>query len=219
MSSLAQTKTKQLKYATYLASYLLIIWGFYRFLFKLPDEIEEFIVKPILWLIPVAILLYKEGSSVLSLGLTFKNLFPSLYYSLALGAVFAMEAMLVNYLKYGVFQFKANIGEAAFMTSFALTLATAFTEELTFRGYIFNRVWQALGSEWLANFATSIVWALVHLPVAVFVWKLNLVSTGSYILITTLFGLGASFVFARTRNILSPVILHIVWEWPIILFR
>ena len=219
MSSLAQTKTKQLKYATYLASYLLIIWGFYRFLFKLPDEIEEFIVKPILWLIPVAILLYKEGSSVLSLGLTFKNLFPSLYYSLALGAVFAMEAMLVNYLKYGVFQFKANIGEAAFMTSFALTLATAFTEELTFRGYIFNRVWQALGSEWLANFATSIVWALVHLPVAVFVWKLNLVSTGSYILITTLFGLGASFVFARTRNILSPVILHIVWEWPSILFR
>ena len=34
-------KETALKNATILAAYLLIVWGFYRFLFKLPEEIED----------------------------------------------------------------------------------------------------------------------------------------------------------------------------------
>lgn len=40
-------KEVAIKHATVLAAYLLIVWGFYRLFFELPEEIEELIIKPI----------------------------------------------------------------------------------------------------------------------------------------------------------------------------
>ncbi|MBI3397030.1 CPBP family intramembrane metalloprotease [Candidatus Woesebacteria bacterium] len=209
-----------LKHCTILSAYLVIVWGFYRFLFKLPDEVEELFIKPILWLVPVFYLVYKERASISSLGITTKRLFTSIYVSLGLGIFFAIEALLVNYLKYkGNFNFSANIGQDFILVSLFLSLATATSEEIVFRGYLFNRVWGVSKNEWMANIATSLVWVLVHVPVAIFVWKLGFNAALIYLFLTTIFGIGSAFVFARTGNIVSPIILHVLWEWPIVLFR
>jgi hypothetical protein len=58
--------------------YLLLVWGFYRFYFHLPQEIEEVVVKPILWLFPVFYLVKKEKAKLGSLGLTIKKFFPAI---------------------------------------------------------------------------------------------------------------------------------------------
>jgi len=212
-------KTVLIKHSTILAVYLLIVWGFYRFLFQLPEEIEELFIKPVIWLVPVIILLNKEKLGLSSLGFTLKNLFPSIYLSLGLGAVFVAEALVINYVKYGGINFGANIGNLPFATSLGLSFATAFSEETAFRGYLFNRVWYVLKSEWTANILTSVVWALIHVPVTFFVWKLDASAAILYLILTTIFGMGSAFVFARTRNIFSSIFLHVLWEWPIILFR
>lgn len=212
-------KETALKNATIYASYLLIIWGFYRLLFKLPDQIEELVIKPVLWLVPLIFLLNKERLGISSLGFTFKNLFPAVYFALGLGSIFVFEAMIINFVKYGGLNFAANIGSLPFAASFGLSFATAVTEETAFRGYIFQRVWLTLKNEWLANIATSFVWALIHVPATIFVWKLNAGAAILYLVLTTIFGIGSSFVFARTKNILSSILLHVLWEWPIILFR
>lgn len=212
-------KEVAIKHTTIFAAYLLIVWGFYRLFFKLPEEIEELIVKPIVWLLPVIYLVRKEGGNLASVGITTKKLFPAIYFTLALGAVFAIEAIIINFVKHGGFEFVANIGEKALLASLGITFVTAFSEEVSFRGYLFNRVWNALDNEWLANIVTSIVWALVHIPVVIFVWKLSLTSSLIYLFLTALFGVGSAFVFARTRNIFSSILLHILWQWPIILFR
>jgi membrane protease YdiL (CAAX protease family) len=34
-----------------------------------------------------------------------------------------------------------------------------------------------------------------------------------------LFSIGTTFVFLRTKNIIAPILLHVLWQWPIILFR
>jgi len=212
-------KETAIKHATVLAVYLLIVWGFYRLFFKLPEEIEELIIKPIVWLLPVIYLVKKEGGNLSSVGITTKKLFPAIYFTLALGAVFAIEAIIINFVKHGGFEFAANIGEKALITSLGITFVTAFSEEVSFRGYLFNRVWSALDNEWLANIATSIVWALVHIPIAIFVCKLSLAYVLTYLFLTAIFGVGSAFVFARTRNVFSSILLHILWQWPIILFR
>jgi len=217
--NISAKKLQALKHATILATYLLIVWGFYRFLVKLPDEIEELVIKPILWLLPVVYLVRKEGGGLASVGITKKNLFPAVYLSLALGILFLAEALLINYLKYQSFSFAANIGNLPFFTALGLSFATAFTEEITFRGYLFNRVWYAIDNELVANLSTSIIWALIHVPVSIFVWKLSFSASLIYLLLTTLFGIGAAFVFARTKNVFSSILLHVMWEWPIILFR
>ena len=212
-------KTVLVKHSTILAVYLLIVWGFYRFLFQLPEEVEELFIKPVIWLVPVIILLNKEKLGLSSLGFTLKNLFPSIYLALGLGAVFVAEALVINYVKYGGISFGANIGNLPFATSLGLSFATAFSEETAFRGYLFNRVWYVLKSEWTANILTSVVWALIHVPVTFFVWKLDASAAILYLILTTIFGMGSAFVFARTRNIFSSIFLHVLWEWPIILFR
>lgn len=213
------TKTVLIKHSTILAVHLLIVWGFYRFLFQLPETVEELFIKPVVWLTPVFIFLNKEKLGIYSLGFTFKNLFPSIYLSLGLGSFFVVEALIVNYIKYGGFNFGANFGELPFMESLGLSFATAFSEEVAFRGYIFNRLWFVMKNEWLANIVSSIVWALVHVPITFFVWKLDVTAAVLYLILTTLFGIGSAFVFARTKNIFSSILLHVLWEWPIILFR
>jgi len=208
-----------LKNASLLAAFLLVVWGFYRLIFRLPEEVEELFIKPVVWLLPVFYFLRKEGKGISSLGFTLKNLFPAVYFSLGLGFIFIFESLLINYLKYGSFNFAANIGDKPFFTALFLSFATAFSEEVTFRGYLFNRVWLALKNEALANISTSLIWALVHVPVVVFVWKFNLSASILYLFLTTIFGIGSAFVFARTKNIVSSILLHVLWEWPLILFR
>lgn len=214
------TKLINFKRAVYLAVYLLIVWGFYRFLFQLPEELEETIIKPIVWLLPVIYFVRLERRGLDSIGLTPKNLFPAVYYALGLGLIFVLEAMVVNYLKYGgQFNLNANIGQLPFITALALSFVTAFSEEITFRGYIFTRVWNFMKNEVYANLLTSVFWALIHVPITIFVWKLDFSASLIYLALTTIFGIGSAFVYARTKNILSSILLHVLWQWPIILFR
>jgi membrane protease YdiL (CAAX protease family) len=212
-------KTTVVKHVTIYSAYLLLVWALYRFLFQLPEEVEELVVKPIVWLIPIFWLTTREKLSLSSLGITFKNLFPSIYLSLGLGTIFVIEAVLMNFLKYGYLNFGANIGNLPILVSLGISFATAISEEVSFRGYIFGRLWFALKDEWAANVVSSIVWTVVHIPIAFFVWKLNVASGLLYLLLTAAFGVGSAFIFGRTRNVTGSILLHVLWEWPIILFR
>lgn len=214
------SKTLVLKHTIALYTYLLIVWGFYRLLlFQFPEVLDILVIKPVIWLIPTFYLVKKEKLHLKSLGITTKNLLPSLYLVLILGTIFAFEGFLINYLKHGNINFAANLGQTAFSLSFLLSFATAFSEEVTFRGYLFNRVWQSLENEWLSNLITSIGWTFIHFPIALFDWKLAGPELATYLFLVFFFSVGSSFVFARTKNIFSSVLLHVLWQWPIILFR
>ena len=218
-TKLTNPKLESLKNVTIYIAYLLVVWGCYRFLFKFPDEIEELVIKPVFWLIPIVYFLKKERVGLTSLGITLKKLFPAIYLSIGLGVLFVAESVLINYLKYKGFNFAANIGDKAFLVSLGLSLATAVSEEIAFRGYIFSRIWKALGGEWSANAVTTVLWILIHVPITIFILKLGFGASVSYLFLTGIFGMGSAFIFAKTGNIVSSILLHILWEWPIILFR
>lgn len=216
---LSVKKEHLIKNVTVYVCYLFIVWGLYRSLFKLPDEIEELFVKPVIWLGPLLFLLSKERSGLSTLGITTRNLFPSVYYALILGVIFAFEGFLINILKYRGGDFSANIGNNPLLIGLGLSFATAVSEEIAFRGYVFGRVKSIIGNEWVANTLVSITWALIHLPITVFWWKLTGSETFGYLILTTIFGFGSAFVYARTGNIMSSILLHVMWQWPIALFR
>lgn len=217
-------KTLPIKNSIILYSTLLVVWGFYRLLFKLPDEIEEAIIKPVLWLGLVYFFLKKEkGPSktrLASVGITTRNLFPAIYLSFGLGVLFAAEGALLNFVKYKGFNFLGlSLSTGLLMRAFGLSLLTAISEEITFRGYIFSRFLAQLKSEWLANFIVSLGWTLIHIPITIFVWNYTPLQIAGYLILVFIFGLGSGFVFSRTGNIISSILLHFFWEWPIILFR
>ena len=212
-------KVITLKHVTIYSAYLLLTWAFYRFLFRFPEHIEELIIKPIVWLLPLFYFLRKDKLTLVSIGVTFKNLFSSLYLSLGLGALFVAEALLTNFLKYGSFNFGANIGNASLLPSLGLSFATAFSEETAFRGYIFGRLSSFFKSEITANIIQAVLWTAIHVPIAFFILKMGIVSGLVYLFITAIFGIGSAFIFGRTKNIFGSILLHVLWQWPIILFR
>jgi hypothetical protein len=105
------------------------------------------------------------------------------------------------------------------MGSLVISFATAISEEITFRGYLFTRLLHFFKREMAANLVTTILWSLIHVPISIFWWNLDFSGTMGYLALTIVFGFGASFIFARTKNIISPILLHVLWEWPILLFR
>lgn len=212
-------KTTIVKNVTIYAAYLIIVWAFYRFLFQFPDDVEELIIKPVIWLLPLFYFVRKERQGLSSLGITFKNLFPAIYLSLGLGSLFVVEGLLTNYLKYGNLNFGANIGSLPIMSSLGLSFATAFSEETAFRGYIYGRLVSVMGGEWAPNLIQTIAWTAIHVPIAFFIWKYTLPQALVYLLITAIFGIGSAFIFGRTKNVFGSIFLHVLWEWPIILFR
>ncbi len=202
-----------------LFAYLFVVWGFYRMLFQVPDPFDEGLLKPLIWLVPVYFLLKREKRGWDSLGITEKSLFSSIYFALFLGTAFAIEGVFINFAKYRGFNFSTAVDNGMFMSAFIISIITAVTEELVFRGYLFNRVWEISNKEIQSNLLVSAGWALIHLPVAIFDWRLPMGPALTYIFLVFIFGCGASFIYAKTRNIVAPIILHVLWAWPILLFR
>lgn len=213
-------KEESVKRVVSLYVFILLVWGFYRFLFRFPEEIEETFFKPLIWLTPTLFLVWKEKRGLSSLGWTTKNLFKSLYLGLFFGVVFALEGLLAHALKYhGLSFIRLEFPPRLFLWSFSLSLLTAISEETVFRGFFFNRLWEVLGSEWPANFASSLAWSLVHLPITIFVFHLEPAQVLAFLILNFVFGAGSAFVFARTKNLIACVLIHVFWGWPIILFR
>lgn len=212
----------RLKHVIVIYTFILVVWGFYRYLFRLPDQIEEGVLKPLLWLGPVFWFVHKEKANLTSLGWTGKKFFKSLYLGISFGLAFAVLGLISNFAKYQGFSF-AQLSFVAtpslFYSALILSLLTAISEETAFRGYIFNRLWQIFKSESLANFISSIGWAIVHLPITIFIFHYNLYQMIIFLVLTFIFGVGSAFVFARTKSIVPSILLNVFWGWPIILFR
>ena len=214
-----KTRDLHIRHLAILFTYLFIVWGFYRMLFQIPEPFDELLVKPVIWLVPVFLFLNKEKLGLKSIGITSERLFPSIYFALILGSVFAFEGFAINYFKYNGSLFRADIGQSALISAMALSVLTAISEEVTFRGYFFSRLQTILKSEWKAILVTSSGWTLIHLPVAILDWHMSISSVLVYLALVFIFGVGSAFIFARTKNVLSSILLHVLWAWPIMLFR
>lgn len=211
---------QKLRYAFQLFAILFVVWGFYRTLFKLPDEIEELILKPLLWLGLLYWFMQKERAGFASVGWTGKNLFSSIYLGIGLGLVFAIVGILSNIFKYGSLDFvDFGFTGSSLLGAVAISFVTAVSEETVFRGYLFTRLQKILQSKLAANLLVSCAWVLIHLPVLLFVYNLAPADIPARSILSFVFSLGAGFVFARTGNILAPILLNVFWSWPVILFR
>ncbi|MGB9911637.1 MAG: lysostaphin resistance A-like protein [Microgenomates group bacterium] len=214
--------SSSLKHPFALFSFIFVFWAIYRYFPGILSEwLEELILKPILWLVPTLFLVKRiEKNSLESLGFTKKNLFPSLYWGIGLGMIFALEGLGTNILKYKTINF-ANFSYAplTFLGSLFISFATAFTEETVFRGYIFSRLWKIWKNEWLAGLVSSFLFTLIHLPIAVFVLGYTFQTMLIFLFLVFTFGFASAFVFSQTQNIASSILLHVFWSWPIILFR
>lgn len=201
--------------------FILISWSFYRSNFNLPEWLEEIVIKPLVWLTPTFLLvLIQEKKKLESIGLSTKNFFKNLYLGWGLGALFAFEGLMANSLKYrGLLFIPMGLTVVDLARMLLISLTTAFSEELVFRGYLMNRLNEILKKELLANFLAAILFSLIHLPISLFVLHYQPAELFSYLFLMLVLGLADGYIFSKTKTIVAPTISHALWNLSVILFR
>lgn len=195
-----------------------IFWGLYRLIFRLPEEVEEIILKPIVWLGPTFYLVFKvEKKGLSSLGYSFKSLRSSLEKGLIFGILFLGMGLILQVLRGRSILWGNLLNYQFLLSTFGLALMTALSEETVFRGYILNRLEEVLGKSLVPNIITSIGFALIHLPVSVFVYHLALPQLFSYLLLVFLSSMGSGLIFSWSGGIWGAILVHVFLVWPMIL--
>ena len=81
---------------------ILIVWSIYRTYFKLPEWFDEFIAKPVVFVLPVLVYIKsvekKEILSSLFINKNFKNFVKEFFISFGVGLTLLLTALLSVYL-------------------------------------------------------------------------------------------------------------------------
>ncbi len=201
-------------------AWILLVWSLYRYFFKLPEWADEFIFKPLVFVAPVLwFVLKKEKRSLQSLGITSKRLFTSLYIGLGFGLVFALEGLAANAIKYGGLRVNpiAAFRQYGFLL-ILLSLATAFSEELLSRGFIFNRIHEKTKNLPYASFISTILFVLLHVPILVTTLKFQGVTLILFFATDFILGMANSVLFYNTGSLVAPILVHIFWNMTVALY-
>lgn len=201
--------------------FLFVVWGGYRFLTRNNEWMDELIFKPLIWVLPVLYIVKKiEKKSVETVGLTKKFLFRNLYIGWGVGALFAFEGIVTNAFKYGGVSFAPeSFKPMELMSLILISLFTAFSEELAFRGYIMTRLSEGLKNAMLANILAAVLFSILHIPIALYVLHYSVVDLISFEWVMFVMGVVNGYLFIRMKNIVVPVMSHSLWNMAIVLFR
>lgn len=201
--------------------WILLTWSLYRYFFKLPETVDEFVAKPLIFVLPVLwYVLKKEKRDLTTLGLTTKNLFTSLYVGLGFGFVFALEGIAANAIKYGKIQINpiAAFEQYGLVMLLVLSVATAFSEELLNRGFLFGRILEKTKSLPYASLLSTVLFVLLHVPILVTTLKLQGMTLVLFFITDFILGMANSLLFFNTRSLLAPILVHVFWNMTVALY-
>jgi len=201
-------------------AWILLAWCLYRYFFKLPEWADEFIAKPLVFVAPVIwYVRRKEKQSLATLGLTRRNFFTSVYIGLGFGVVFALEGLATHVIKYGKLDVApiAAFGQYGFFL-IILSLATAFSEELLSRGFVFNRLFEKTKNLAYSSVVSSVMFMLLHVPILVTTTKLQGMTLILFFVTDFVLAVANSLLYYNTGSLVAPILVHIFWNMTVALY-
>ncbi|MFS8158756.1 MAG: type II CAAX prenyl endopeptidase Rce1 family protein [Candidatus Roizmanbacteria bacterium] len=202
---------------------ILIVWSIYRTKLQLPEWFDEFIAKPMVFILPVYwyINKYEKGNFLQNIGLSKKNLSKNLVFGLLIGMAFAGAGLASNYVKHHGFDFTGTLlagSPSSLIYILLLALATAITEEIVSRGFVLKRLYEDAKNIYSASFLSSILFLILHIPILFTKPDLS----GSLILLflgtDLLLSLITSLLFLESNNLLAAILVHALYNIAIILY-
>jgi membrane protease YdiL (CAAX protease family) len=201
-----------------------LLWAFYRAYFINPEWLDELIVKPVFFILPVffAVLVFeKQTLATLGIAPSLRNFFLDLYAGVVLGILFAFEGIFANYIKNGEIAFapilasKVSGGMGFFLL---LNLATSVSEEILGRGYIYQRLYQASKNQFGAALLSSLLFLLLHVPIML--TQLHLMGTSLILYTVSIFllGMANSYLYTLRGSLTLPVLVHTFWNMTVALY-
>src|SRR3989338_2996670 len=200
---------------------ILIIWAVYRAKFRLPEWLDEFIAKPLVFIFPVFYYIKRIEKKSFLKSIDFKVKFPvsDIFLSIAIGIIFSFSAVLANVIKFKDLQLLTQtLSFQGVLIMIALALATGISEEILSRGFILKRLYEESKNIYTSSFFASVLFFFLHVPILFTNHKL----TGDLLLLfigtDLMLSLVNSFMFLDRKNLFVPIFIHAFYNLSIILF-
>lgn len=203
---------------------VLIIWAVYRHQFEtsLPIWMDEFLIKPLIFLGPLTYYIIKHEKKPLftSLGFTTKHHGVDIILGLAIGGLIFFSGALANYLTDGTLYSSDSAWLNQYPVWYLVTiaLATAFTEQVLMQGFLLNRLLEYKLQVVKAVASTVALFVFLRIPMLFTIPDLD-----GYmilqILATDLFLISVvSVLFVLRRNVALPILVHAFYTMGLYFF-
>lgn len=222
MSSLGNPKKSLTQKTLNVWAIVLILWSIYRAKFKtdLPPWFDEFIAKPVVFILPLFYYIkkFEQGKFLEGIDLKFKNIKKDLVIGVSIGMVFFVSGIVGNiYKSQSLFNFSLVLS-TTFLFQVGLSLATAFSEEALSRGFVLKRLYQDSRNIFSSAFLASILFFFLHVPILFTSDKII-----GYLLLRVMFtdlilSLTVSFIYLERKSIVVPILIHTFYNLSLFLF-
>lgn len=200
---------------------ILIIWSFYRATFKsdLPLWFDEFIAKPIVFILPVYWYITKTEKKHFLRGIGFKKskALIDILFGLGIGSLFIGVAVLTRITKGLAFP-SLTISPEALVWIFA-TVMTAVSEQILSTGFIFKRLSDESRNVFKPLLISALLFFFLHVPAMFGVDKIAGSTLIQMLILNTVMSLTTSVVFLLRKNTIAPILVHAMYllSLPILL--
>lgn len=202
---------------------VLILWSIYRTKFFLPDWFDEFVAKPLVFILPVYIYVkkYEKVPFLGSIGLSKEKIYRNIKTAIGIGVLLTLSAIFANFFRQGTFSLSDSLFDLTknnLILIVVIALATAISEELLSRGFMLKRLYEDSKNIYSASFLSSVLFLVLHIPVLLANNQLD----GNMILLffvtDFILSMVNSFLFLDGENLISPILVHAFYNLAIILY-
>lgn len=192
--------------------FIVILWSFFRAYLQPPVWFSEFFAKPIIFLLPIFFYVRrfepKIHSFIFAVGFPNKKKAQELLLSLSLLFVVLGSGVLLLITSRGATVTSIqSLNTMRMGYLFALAFATACTEEILGRGFLFNYLEKYTGKFLVSLFISASLFFVLYIPSALTA-KITGQALFFNLLLNFLLSFMTSILFYLRRNILSSISFH-----------
>lgn len=199
---------------------ILIIWAIYRAKVHQSEAFDEFIAKPLVFILPVwyYIRRYEHRNFFEAVDLKVKNLKSDVLYGLGIGGIFFISALLATFMRSGLGGWNHGFTVEKVMLLVATALATAISEEILSRGFILKRLYEESKNVYTSSFFASILFFFLHVPILFTDPKINGNLLLMFMMTDLVLSITNSFIFLSRRSLVLPILIHAFYNLAIVFF-
>jgi membrane protease YdiL (CAAX protease family) len=200
---------------------ILIIWSVYRAKFRMPEWFDEFIAKPLVFVLPVYYYITKKEKKNFLNEIYFntKKIASDVILGIGVGGLFLFSAIIANYLKYRkIFVFSRGLDLKSLMIILAIALATGISEEILSRGFVLKRLYDESKNIVSASFFASLLFFFLHVPILFTNQRINGSTLLMFMAADMILSLANSYLFIERKSLVLPILIHAFYNVATILF-
>lgn len=195
---------------------IVVLWTLYRLNFAAAEWVEEIIIKPIIFILPAILYLVSRRQKINqpNLGLHIESWEKVISWGVIVGILLSLELTAISLLK-GEMINPQLFTPKFYIASLVIAGATAFWEELLYRGFFLNYLQKIFTNLNTSNIISAVGFSLGHLPIAIAIFHYQNLELVVYLTLVLILGLINGFVFQKTGNIFASVIAHTMWNFTV----